>query len=98
MKIFSRSPLRLLIPGLFLLLVLAGCAATGSAPAATSSESAPAPAPAAAEAAPAEAALPEFCGDASRLAPVLRFFNWADYMDEDIMTQFEAECGVKVTQ
>jgi len=42
--------------------------------------------------------LPEFCGDASRLAPVLRFFNWADYMDEDIMTQFEAECGVKVTQ
>lgn len=96
MKIFSRSPLRLLIPGLFLLLVLAGCAATGSAPAATSSESAPAPA--AAEAAPAEAALPEFCGDASRLAPVLRFFNWADYMDEDIMTQFEAECGVKVTQ
>ncbi len=95
MKTFFRSPLRLSLLSLFLILVLAGCGSNGSAPAASSGESAPAPA---AESAPAEAALPEFCGDPSQLTDVLRFFNWADYMDEDIMTQFEEVCGVKVTQ
>ncbi len=96
MKLFYRSPLRLFSLSLFLLLVLAGCAATGSAPATSGGESAAAPP--AAQNAPAEAALPEFCGDPSKLSDVLRFFNWADYMDEEILTQFEAECGVKVTQ
>ncbi len=97
MKIFNRMTLRLFALSLILLFVLAGCGSTSSAPAASSSESAPAEA-APAEAAPATADLPEFCGDASKLAPELHFFNWADYMDEDIMSQFEAECGVKVTQ
>lgn len=44
-------------------------------------------------------ALPsERCGDPARLAPQLNFFNWSDYMDPDILTQFEAECGVQVRQ
>jgi spermidine/putrescine transport system substrate-binding protein len=91
MKTFFHSPVRLVLLSLFLILVLAGCASTGS-------ESAPAPAPAAADSASAEAALPEFCGDPSKLAAELHFFNWADYMDENIMTQFEEACGVKVIQ
>lgn len=96
MKTFFRSPVRLSLLSLFLILVLAGCASTGSTPAASSGESAAVPV--AAESASAEAALPEFCGDPSQLSDVLRFFNWADYMDADIMTQFEEACGVKVTQ
>jgi len=76
-----------------LLFVLAGCGGT-AAPASSGGESAPA----AAESAPADATLPEFCGDPAKLSPELHFFNWADYMDEDIMAQFEEACGVKVTQ
>jgi len=37
------------------------------------------------------------CGDRSKLSDQLNFFNWADYIDEDILTQFEEECGVKIT-
>jgi spermidine/putrescine transport system substrate-binding protein len=36
------------------------------------------------------------CGDPSQLSDTLNFFNWADYIDEDIITQFEEECGVDV--
>ena len=36
------------------------------------------------------------CGDKSKLSDTLNFFNWADYIDENILTQFEEECGVKV--
>jgi spermidine/putrescine transport system substrate-binding protein len=98
MKFTKPLFLRMSVLSLFLLLLLAGCGGASSAPAAsTSSESASAPA-AAESSAPAEAALPEFCGDPSKLAADLHFFNWADYMDEDIMTQFGTACGVKVTQ
>lgn len=45
-----------------------------------------------------EASASDRCGDRSQLADTLRFYNWADYMDEEIMAQFEAECGVTVTQ
>lgn len=45
-----------------------------------------------------ETAMSERCGDPGKLAEQLNFFNWADYMDEEILTQFEAECGVKVVQ
>lgn len=38
------------------------------------------------------------CGDKSQLAPSINFFNWADYMDPDILTQFQEECGVTVNQ
>lgn len=37
------------------------------------------------------------CGDPSQLAAELNIFNWSDYMDPEILTQFEAECGVAVT-
>jgi spermidine/putrescine transport system substrate-binding protein len=38
------------------------------------------------------------CGDSSQLASQISFFNWADYMDDDILDQFEEECGVRVNQ
>jgi spermidine/putrescine transport system substrate-binding protein len=38
------------------------------------------------------------CGDRSQLAAQINFFNWADYMDDDILDQFEEECGVRVNQ
>lgn len=38
------------------------------------------------------------CGDTTKLAPEIHFYNWSDYMDPDILTAFEEECGVKVTQ
>jgi len=40
----------------------------------------------------------ERCGDRSQLASQINFFNWADYMDDDILEQFEQECGVRVNQ
>lgn len=38
------------------------------------------------------------CGDRTQLADTLHLFNWADYMDEAIRAQFEAECGVQVVE
>ncbi|MFZ1754194.1 MAG: spermidine/putrescine ABC transporter substrate-binding protein [Caldilineaceae bacterium] len=93
----SRISLSLIIFSLSLVVVLAACGGTGDAPAASSGES-PAAAADAGNPTPAEASLPEFCGDPSKLSAELRFFNWADYMDENIMTQFGTACGVKVTQ
>ncbi|MDA0244433.1 MAG: spermidine/putrescine ABC transporter substrate-binding protein [Chloroflexi bacterium] len=36
------------------------------------------------------------CGDLAQLAPEIRFLNWGYYIDPEILTQFEQECGVKV--
>lgn len=38
------------------------------------------------------------CGDKTQLASELHFFNWSDYFDPAIAEQFEALCGVKVTE
>lgn len=38
------------------------------------------------------------CGDRSQLSPELTLYNWVEYIDPDILAQFEAECGVKVTE
>ena len=40
---------------------------------------------------------PGRCGDPERLGDSINFLNWADYIDEDILEMFEAECGVSVT-
>ncbi len=37
------------------------------------------------------------CGDPERLGDSINFLNWADYIDEAVLTMFEAECGVSVT-
>ncbi len=44
------------------------------------------------------AALPEICGDPTRLSAELHIFNWSDYMDPSIMSQFQELCQVKVVE
>ena len=48
--------------------------------------------------APTEAAAADRCGDKSKLAKEIFLYTWVEYMDPDIMTQFEEECGVKITE
>lgn len=36
------------------------------------------------------------CGDPSKLSDSVSFYNWSDYIDPEILTMFEEECGVKV--
>ncbi|MCB0035780.1 MAG: spermidine/putrescine ABC transporter substrate-binding protein, partial [Anaerolineales bacterium] len=50
------------------------------------------------ESAAEEMAGSDRCGDTSQLSDTLNFYNWADYMDEEILAQFEEECGVTVVQ
>src|SRR6185503_5447757 len=38
------------------------------------------------------------CGDKSKLAKEIFLYTWVEYIDPDIKTQFETECGVKVTE
>jgi spermidine/putrescine transport system substrate-binding protein len=38
------------------------------------------------------------CGDKKQLSDTLTLFNWANYIDERILAQFELECGVQVVQ
>jgi len=38
------------------------------------------------------------CGDSSKLADEIFLYNWSEYIDPEIMDQFEAECGVKVIE
>lgn len=68
-------------------LVLAACA-----PAATPEAETPADAPA------DGGEISERCGDTSKLADEIFIYNWSEYMDPAVKEQFEAECGVKVTE
>ena len=66
------------------------------------------PAAPAEPAAPEEPAVPadssggeemsDRCGDKSQLAEEIFLYNWSEYIDPDIMDQFEEECGVKVVE
>ncbi len=44
------------------------------------------------------AATGDRCGDRDQLVAQINLFNWAEYMDPDILTQFEEECGVRVNE
>lgn len=77
------------LPGLVLIgLLLAGCQAGTTAPAAPTLAVDPSQ--------PGDAAVT--CGDKSKLAKTLHFYNWTNYMDDAILADFEQECGVKVVQ
>ncbi len=101
MKYSQLKTLFFLIGLASLVLFLAACGGNAAAPA---QEAAPAPTEAPAqEAAPAaEEASADMaagrCGDPDKLSDQLNVFNWADYMDPDILTQFQEECGVKVQE
>jgi len=38
------------------------------------------------------------CGDSSQLAGEIFMYNWTEYIDPDIIDQFEEECGVRVVE
>jgi spermidine/putrescine transport system substrate-binding protein len=40
----------------------------------------------------------ERCGDKSQLADEIFLYTWVEYIDPELKTQFETECGVKVTE
>lgn len=76
----------ILVSVLIVAVLVAGCGAP--APAAPA-----APAPSGDTAAATDSGR---CGDRSRLSSTVSFYNWADYIDPQILTMFEAECGVRV--
>jgi spermidine/putrescine transport system substrate-binding protein len=51
-----------------------------------------------ATAAAGSAGTSDRCGDKSQLADEIFLYTWVDYMEPEIKTQFETECGVKVTE
>ncbi len=76
-------------------LVLAACApAPAAAPAAE--EPAEDSSAEAASQGDAPAATSERCGNSSQLSDSISFYNWGDYIDPDVLTMFEEECGVEV--
>ncbi|HEX5941876.1 MAG TPA: spermidine/putrescine ABC transporter substrate-binding protein [Anaerolineales bacterium] len=48
--------------------------------------------------APADGETADRCGDRSQLAEEIFLYNWSDYLDPAIKEQFQAECGVIVTE
>jgi spermidine/putrescine transport system substrate-binding protein len=68
-------------------LVISACGGATEAPAATE----PATEPAGGQTA-------ERCGDKSQLADEIFLYTWVEYIDPELKTQFETECGVKVTE
>ncbi len=74
-------------------LLLAACA-----PAATATPPAVAPTTVNGDSGDTEPVAEGRCGDKSKLAAELQFYTWVEYIDPAIKDQFEAECGVKVTE
>ena len=70
------------------------------APAETEAPATEAPGSTAAPAteAPAGGETADRCGDQSQLAEEIFLYNWSDYLDPAIKDQFQAECGVTVTE
>ena len=58
----------------------------------------PAATPAATEPATTGGEVSERCGDKSKLADEIFLYTWVEYIDPELKTQFETECGVKVTE
>jgi spermidine/putrescine transport system substrate-binding protein len=58
----------------------------------------PATEPGAATEAPAGGEAADRCGDREQLADEIFLYTWVEYIDPEIYTQFEEECGVKVTE
>jgi len=88
---------------LFYIIMLVALVLAACAPAAPEEPAAPADSSGGEEpAAPADTSsgeeMSDRCGDKSQLAEEIFLYNWSEYIDPDIMDQFEAECGVKVVE
>jgi spermidine/putrescine-binding protein len=76
------------------LLILVAC---GPAPSAAPAADEPEGDAAASDAPASDAAVTsERCGDPSQLSDSVSFYNWGDYIDPEVLTMFEEECGVSV--
>jgi spermidine/putrescine transport system substrate-binding protein len=82
---------------IFYILVLIAFVLAACAPAATPSGGEETSVPAATEE-PGGEEMSDRCGDKSQLAAEIFLYNWSEYIDPEIMDQFEAECGVKVVE
>jgi len=69
-------------------LVISACGGATEAPAATEP----------ATEAPGGGQTADRCGDKSKLADEIFLYTWVEYIDPELKTQFETECGVKVTE
>ncbi len=78
-----------------LALIVSACQVTPTPTAAPTQPSAQQPT---AEPTTAPPAASDRCGDKSQLSSELALYNWVEYIDPAIKEQFEAECGVKVTE
>lgn len=92
---------KILITVIFIAAILL-TACGGSQPAATDVPAETEP-PAGTEVAGATEALTggemsDRCGDKSQLAEEIFLYTWVEYIDPDIKTQFEEECGVKIIE
>jgi spermidine/putrescine transport system substrate-binding protein len=76
---------------LFYILVLASMMLAACQPTATPAATEPAAAPGAGE-------TSDRCGDRSQLAEEIFLYTWVEYIDPEIMEQFQEECGVEVTE
>lgn len=68
---------------MLLALVLSGCGRNAASPAGDTGGT-------------AGAVTSERCGDPSQLSDSVSFYNWTDYIDPEVLTLFEEECGVDV--
>lgn len=89
---------------LIAMLALGACGApensSTTAPSNAGGAETPASAAPATSAAPASAAAEaggDLTVDKSKLSPTLNIYNWADYLDPQVLKDFETEYGVKVT-
>jgi len=82
---------------IFYMLMLVALVLAACAPAAAPADGGDEPAAPAGTDEPA-GEMSERCGDTSKLADEIFLYNWSEYIDPDIMDQFEAECGVKVVE
>lgn len=73
------------------ILLLAALLLAACQPAATAEPTEPAAVPGGGE-------TTDRCGDRSQLADEIFLYTWVEYIDPEIMEQFEEECGVQVTE
>ena len=83
--------LLVLVAILLLALVAAQCVSPAAPPAPSQEESAPTTAPS-----ESATAAPQAESAGSGLAKELSVYNWADYIDEELLTKYEEEYGVKI--
>ncbi len=90
--------LNLLLIAAFLLAACAQGQTATSAPPPAAPTNAP---PAAPTQAPPDQTIPTAdnpCGDRSKLSSEIQLYTWVEYIDPELKDQFEADCGVKVTE